>query len=534
MSSAILLSSVAVFVALLIGYVTSTRRSSPLGTVPPPGPKGLPLLGSMLDIPPQHSWLKFFSWSRQYGPLYQISIAGKPHIILSSEKIANDLLRERGTLYSSREQLPMAAVLLSDNLRPLFLPYNALWRRGRKLMHYLTMSSAATSYQPIQEQESLRVLRDLIREPDEYERWFERYAAGLMMRLIFGKWVKTGNESDVRRVLGVVHTVERVASPGAYLVDVLPALMRVPSWMPGAGWKREGMRLHAEELDLFRGLQDDVRKEMASGSKKRDGEKENFTEIFLSGQEKWGLSDDEGAYVVGTLFEAGAGTTAAAMMSFMLAMALHPSALRALQNEIDKVVGGDRLPTFEDISNLPRVRATVKETLRWRPVTAGGVPHQLVKDDVYELDGKKYFLKAGSNIHANQWAIHRDESLYPDPESFIPERWLDSKYPTYKEPLDIYPNLQNFSAFGFGRRICPGMNIAERSLHILVARIAWGCEIEKMDGWKYGEYEYTAGFNVQPLKFPFKLRAREGRGRIIEAGYESVWPEILGDGKGRD
>jgi cytochrome P450 len=153
--------------------------------------------------------------------------------VVSTEKVANDLMRERGTLYSSREQFPMAAQLLSDNLRPLFLPYGELWRNGRKLIHHLTMSSAANSYQPIQEEESVRMLRDLIRAPADYERWFERYAAGLILRLAFGQTIHTGTEDSVRRILAVVHTVERVASPGAYLVDTLPSLMYLPSFLPG-------------------------------------------------------------------------------------------------------------------------------------------------------------------------------------------------------------------------------------------------------------------------------------------------------------
>lgn len=351
-------------------------------------------------------------------------------------------------------------------------------------MHHLTMSSSASSYEPVQISESIRMLRDLIKNPEEYEKWFERYAAGLMLRIGFGKMLVTGEESYVKRILRTVHTVERVASPGAYLVDTLPWLMWLPDWM--APFKREGNALHAEELDLFRGLQDDVRREMMEETLE-----ESFTSKFLGEREKWGLSDDEGAYVIGTLFEAGAGTTAAAMMSFILAMVLHPSKLLNLQKQIDKVVGEARLPTFEDIPNLPLVRAVVKETLRWHPVTAGGVPHQLTQNDIYELEGKKYFLCAGSNVHANQWAIHRDPDLYPSPDEFLPERWLEAKYPTFKEPLTTHPNIQGFSSFGFGRRICPGINIAERSLNLLVSRIAWVCDIKAKEGWKYPEYDYT-------------------------------------------
>lgn len=228
---------------------------------------------------------------------------------MSTEKIANDLMRERGTLYSSREQLPMAVQLVSDNLRPLFLPYSDQWRKCRKLIHHLTMSSAATSYQPLQEQESIRMVRDLIRQPKDYERWFERYAAGLVMRLAFGQTIHTGDEESVRRIIAIVHTVERVASPGAYLVDTIPALMYLPTFL--APFKREAAKLHAEELSLFRSLQSNVRDRLRDGDPTASS---TFTAKFLNAQAEYDLSDDEGAYVIGSLFEAGAGTTSAALM----------------------------------------------------------------------------------------------------------------------------------------------------------------------------------------------------------------------------
>jgi len=87
--------------------------------------------------------------------------------------------------------------------------------------------------------------------------------------------------------------------------------------------------------------------------------------------------------------------------------------------------------------------------------------------------------------------------------------------------------LQNFSAFGFGRRICPGQNIAERSLNLLIARIAWACDIKAVEGWKTGEYEYTTGFNVQPKPFPFVLKPRNGREKTVDQEYERIWPALL-------
>ena len=160
-----------------------------------------------------------------------------------------------------------------------------------------------------------------------------------------------------------------------------------------------------------------------------------------------------------------------------------------MQEEIDEVVDEGRKPEFEDLERLQTERAVVEEVLRWRPVTAGGIPHMTTRDDVYE----GFWIPKGTNVHANQWlvthfaalfccliqielktprAIHRDPELYPDPDSFNPARWLEPAYPTYCEPLSTYPNLQNISAFSFGRRICPGLNIAERLLNIVVVRLA--------------------------------------------------------------
>lgn len=81
-------------------------------------------MGNLPAIPPKHSWFKFKEWSEQFGPLYRLNIVGRNHVIVSTEKIANDLLRDRGAIYSSREELPMAAKLLSDGLRIVFIPYN--------------------------------------------------------------------------------------------------------------------------------------------------------------------------------------------------------------------------------------------------------------------------------------------------------------------------------------------------------------------------------------------------------------------------
>ena len=231
-------------------------------------------------------------------------------------------------------------------------------------MHRLTMTSAANSYQPMQSLESKRMLYDLLRDPSRYELWFERYSGGLIFRLGYGKTITTGEEEHVRMALDIVRTVERIASPGSYLVDSLTFLKHLPAWL--APFKKEGRLLHQAELNFFRALISDVQAEIDAGVAGP-----SFVRSWLENKETYWLTDDEAAYVFGTLFEAGSGTTASAMMSFVLAMVLFPEWQQTMSDELDQVVG-DRMPEFEDVPKLPVCRAIIQEVLRWRPVTAGG------------------------------------------------------------------------------------------------------------------------------------------------------------------
>lgn len=257
------------------------------------------------------------------------------------------------------------------------------------------MPKAATSYQPLQLQESARLVRDIILDPKRYQTLFQRYASGLILRLTYDARIETGDEEMVRLVYKNQTNVERVAAPGQYLVDVLPILMWIPKWL--APFKQEAAAHQKREVALFSGLVDDVRKDIETG---KAGP--SFTRKWLEGKEKYGISDLQAAYVLGGLYSAAASTTASLAMSWVLMMVLNPKWLAKMQEELDQVVGPDRLPTFDDMPQLPTVRAVVKETARLRPVTAGGIAHKTTEDDVYN----GFFIPKGSLIHPNLWSVN--------------------------------------------------------------------------------------------------------------------------------
>ncbi|KZL67504.1 cytochrome p450 [Colletotrichum incanum] len=502
--------------AILLAFAFAVLRPKqphlPPRTTLPPGPKPKPFIGNLLLIPPVHSWLTFHELIKRHGPIVRLSLAGQEHVLLGTETAANDLLRQRGNLYSDRHYAPASSHLLTDDHMLLLLPYDEKWRKYRRFLHQMTMSPVAPLYETEQRVEAVRLLRDLIRTPMDYESLFERFSVGLGLRIIYGLRLESGHDRDARMILDIVHELERVGSPGAYMVDFFPSLMHLPEWL--APWKKYLRERRRRDEEFFQELVD-------------RSKSPSWARNWHDTKDQWGLTRREANWMFGSVFQAAATTSGSALAAFILCMVRNPGWFEKLQKEVDSVIELDRLPTFDDMKQLPLVRACVKETLRYYPITAGGFPHRLTEDDTYH----GYFLKKGTIVHAVQWAIQRDPELYPDPELFNPNRWLDPKYPTYKEPLSIYPNLQQFSAFGHGRRICQGINIAERSLNLKIALLAWGCNISRAKNGKGEEiipplYDFVEGFNVQPKTFDFNLQSRSPeRIELIERVYAQTLKE---------
>lgn len=206
-------------------------------------------------------------------------------------------------------------------------------------------------------------------------------------------------------------------------------------------------------------------------------------------KEAQGLSFTEMAYIIGVLYEAGSDTTSGILDFFVLACLMFPEAVRKAHHELDQVVGSEKLPSFDDLPNLPYVDAFVKEVMRWRPLAPLGVPHSVIEDDEY----MGYHIPKGATIFPNHWVLGTDTEVFDNPAGFMPERWIDN------------PNLP-FTAFGFGRRVCTGRHIAMNSLQIIVSRVLWAYNIDYAyeDGRKVDVNPLAMVQSAIPKPVPFK------------------------------
>ncbi|KAF5342805.1 hypothetical protein D9758_013368 [Tetrapyrgos nigripes] len=482
----------------------------------PPGPKGLPVLGNIFQQPQTLQFLRFAEWREEFGPIFSLNLAGQTMIVLNSHKVAADLLDRRSTIYSDRPRFIMALEILAGNMMMFFCGYGNLWRKLRKGAHEGFNIRASEVYQPLQEKEAAVLVGNMLKDPNSWFDHLNRSTVSTVLTAVYGmESIKSKDDPLVAQVNDCAHRLTRAAQPGSFLVEFFPIMKYLPEAL--APWKKEGNEWYRKDTAMFQGFLDDVQSKVNAGQAKA---------TFVAGlleRISSQLSTVEAGWLAGTMVLAGSETTASVLSVFMLAMRLYPNVMKKAQAEIDAVVGRDRLPTFEDRDHLPYIQAIVKEVLRWRPV-APLVPRRVMKDDFYE----GHFIPKGSLVVANIWAMNHDPTIFPDHDEFRPERFLDETGAVHAIPADTR-NLGHVS-FGFGRRICVGLNFANQSLFIDIASLLWAASIEPAYDETGAEIvpsptEYVdKGVVVHPAPFRCNIVPRSGDADgMLEVAKRKSW-----------
>ncbi|KAI0741720.1 cytochrome P450 [Daedaleopsis nitida] len=424
----------------------------------PPGPRPLPIVGNVLDFPRNHLGREFRDISLTYGEVAYMKVLGQSIVLLGSYEAACDLFEKRSANYSDR---PHSVMVNLTNLDWMFVfkNYGLEWRRYRRAFHTQFLPSMLSQYEPILLQVGHNLVQDLLKTPDDFSRHIKFSFAASILRIVYGVDLTQGDTKHYKLAQNLASIAEDISTPGRHVVEAFPGMLQLPPWFPGTGFRKMASLWKNQLVTIRDQLFDSARDEMNVRGVK---------ESIITRLTEAGEDEEVARNVTATIYAAGADTTNSSVHAFILAMALNPDAQRKAQAELDSVVGGDRLPQFSDQESLPYVTALVKEVLRWHIVAPIGVPHRSLEDDVYN----GLLIPGGSIVMVNQWALSRDESMYPDPERFYPERFLKNGHidPDVRDPITY--------AFGFGRRVCPGKHFAEASLFIMCALILHTLDIK--------------------------------------------------------
>ncbi|KAI0295307.1 cytochrome P450 [Multifurca ochricompacta] len=370
------------------------------------------------------------------------------------------------------------------------LPYGDRWRRLRRAFHAHFDATTSKEYRPLEMQAVQRLLRNLLENPDNFSQHLKHMAGQVILSIAYGIDVRPEGDPHVAVAEAVLEAVSVVSSNSwAMLLDMMPWLLYMPGWFPGASIKHEASKWLPIVDSMIGKPHAEVKAALADGRAPPSVAAKMILQLDENSSEEeiWTTKA-----IPGFVYLVGADTTVSSLRTFFLAMALYPEVQRKAQAEIDSITSGSRLPDFSDMASFTYVDALIKEVLRWHPVAPLGIPRRLMEDDIYN----GYFIPAGSMVMSNIWAIMHDHSIYPEPNRFYPERWLVPDPPPSPEAV-----------FGHGRRICQGRFMARDSIWAAIVNILASFEIKSVNGNPPKEV-YTSGIVSYPEAFELDIRPR--------------------------
>ncbi|KAE8385720.1 cytochrome P450 [Aspergillus alliaceus] len=492
----------AVLYVTKIALVHEKRASAPL----PPGPPPKPIVGNLGDLPKpeEKDWLHWLKHKKLYGPISSVTMFGQTIVIVNDWRMAYDILDKRSAKHSSRPRLTFAGEMVGWNNSFALLEYSDRLREYRKALHrVMGTKTLASRLNPVQEVETRRFLLRVLEKPDDLIQHIRKEAGAVILKVAYGYTIQPhGPDPLVDLANEAMDLFCEAIAPGRWLVDTLPILKHVPSWFPGAGFKKTGEAMRKVMIETIERPYQLVKQGMKHGL---------FPSSYLTNMLETSKFTAEEEHVhkwsAGAIYLGGADTTVAALSCFFLAMILNPEVQRKAQEEIDRVVGPNRLPAFEDRDNLPYVDAVVKETLRWHPIGPMGLPHMTTEDDIYE----GYLIPKGAIILPNVWEFTHNPETYHEPDAFKPERYLGDK-------PELDPHLP---LFGFGRRICPGRHMADSTMFLTIAQSLAVFNIKKKGDVKP---EFLPGVVSHPKPFSFETTPRSAAHEALIRAVEVEHP----------
>ncbi|KAL0569588.1 hypothetical protein V5O48_012376 [Marasmius crinis-equi] len=399
------------------------------------------------------------------------------------------------------------------------MPYGKAWNTRRKLIHQEFNPKQSERYEPQTVKAVRNLLVDLLREPDNFYHLLRHMAGSIILSITYGITIKPAEvgEPAIDTADRALHGFVAAGVPGSFLVDYISLLKYVPSWLPGASFQRKANEWGRDAQKMLNDPFEAVKQQISSGTNK-----ECFVSYCMDSKNAVGAEEEEIIRdSAGAMYLAGTDTTVCAVHIFILAMVCYPEAQRLAKEELDRVVGKDRLPELRDREKLPYITAILYETMRWQPVNPVGLAHLVTEEDEY----KGYRIPKDSIVLGNIWAIFRDPEIYgPEPEKFNPGRFLNADG-------QLNPDIPEPTVFwGTGRRICPGRHFAMLNMYLVVAGMLHCFDIEKAKD-PFGNditptQEFTTSLQNRPVPFPCSIRPRSAHHEKLVRTAAAMMEEV--------
>ncbi|KAL5343897.1 cytochrome P450 [Aspergillus crustosus] len=421
----------------------------------PPGPLALPLIGNLHQHRSAEPWVQYQEWHQKFGDIITVKVGLRTVIVLGSQQAVNDILVKRGKVYCSPPKLVLVGDCMTRNALPVLIPHGQKRRDVHRLITAMLSAQACKGYAPLQERESLRLMLGIAEtgsgDSIDIEKHITNYSFGVATTLIYGERMgqgRGGGESEARDIQALFAGIMDTVSATNIIVELYPILNLLPERLNP--WKQAGSAFRHTFTNLWARR---IQRGLANPNW-------NWARLVFNNKPT-GMTEEECLFIVAELEIGVSISTAMLIKIFIATVLMNPAATQKVREQVDQVVGRDRIPLLSDQDNLPLLRGFIWEMMRWKSAFSLSLPYAGLEESEY----KGYRIPSDALIIVNQWSLNIDPKVYANPTEFRPDRWIEN------------PDLPTPPVFGYGRRVCPGEQLGMNSMFIAFARILWAFDV---------------------------------------------------------
>ncbi|CAO3645241.1 unnamed protein product [Cunninghamella blakesleeana] len=453
--------AVAIFVVvsgyLFFVYLKKTNKS-PYKEIPVPKGK-YPYVGHLFSLGPL-SELTIKKWHEEYGPIISVKMGVKNFVMISEPSLAHQVFATQGAHTSDRPYHTFLSIYYSHGGRGLSCSNaNKTWKKTRAAVSTFLAPQKVDAFADLIVKEadySIKRLLEQSKNVGQFNPMDCFYYGSLSVILGVGFGINVSPDDPLfKKIVYIVNECSVLAGAPNDISGFLPILSFLD-----VIFKKEHHLKH-----VIDNVRDPVYKSLFKEALKSD--KDSFYKQFCALKDKYELDEEDILVSMSDLMEGGVDTTSNSLTWLAINLANHPDVQVKMQQEIDSfITKHGRYPTFQERDQVPYIVAVQRESLRSRPISPLGFPHVATKDIVVH----DYFIPKGTILVSSMTAMHYNSDVYEDPTTFNPDRFLNYSRTISASANDSIESRDQYN-FGWGRRICPGIYLAEVEMFYVVTRM---------------------------------------------------------------